>query len=89
MTIKLISCTVVVAHSRKVNMGISIEQFRETKDASLCFKDWFWNRMLMMFYLNVLFADIETSCYTIIQNVESSDVLVYTIDATMFIFHCL
>ena len=42
-----------------------------------------------MFYLKVLFADIETSCYTIIQNVESSDVLVYAINATMFIFHCL
>lgn len=46
-------------------MDISIEQFRsrigshdnflKTKDASLRFKDRFWNIMLMMFYLSVLY----------------------------------
>ena len=46
-------------------MGISIEQFRsrigshdnfvKTKDASLRFKDRFWNIMLMTFYLNVFY----------------------------------
>ena len=46
-------------------MGISIEQYRsrigshdnflKTKDASLRFKDRFWNIMLMMFYLSVLY----------------------------------
>ena len=46
-------------------MGISIEQFRsrigtydnflKTKDASLGFKDRYWNIMLMMFYLSVFY----------------------------------
>ena len=46
-------------------MGISIEQFRsrigtydnflKTKDASLRFKDRYWNIMLMMFYLSVFY----------------------------------
>ena len=46
-------------------MGISTEQFRpricthdnflKTKDASLRFKDGFWNIMLIMFYLSVFY----------------------------------
>ena len=83
-------------------MGISIEQFRsrikshdnfvKTKDhASLCFKDRFWNKLLMIdvLFKCILFANTETS-YTV-QDVESSDVLVYTNDVLhpMLTFHCL
>ena len=47
--------------------------------------------MFMMFYLNVfywfavLFTDIEASCWTI-QDVESSDVLVYTNDVLQCLY---
>ena len=42
--------------------------------------------MLMMFFIKCfLFADTETSCYTI-QNVESSDVLVYTNDVLQCLY---
>ena len=46
-------------------MGISVEQYQskigsndnflKTKDALLCFKDRFWNIMLMMLYMNVFY----------------------------------
>ena len=77
-------------------MGISFEQFRsrirshdnfvKIKDVSSRFKDRFWNVMLMTFLFKcVLFADTETSCYTI-QNVELSDVLVYTNDVLQCLY---
>ena len=77
-------------------MGISFEQFRsrirshdnfvKIKDVSSRFKDRFWNIMLMTFYLNVFYLlTLKTSCYTI-QNVESSDVLVYTNDVLQCLY---
>ena len=71
-------------------MGISIEQFRsrigshdnfvKTKDASVL--EYNANDVL---FKCILFADTETSCYAI-QNVESSDVLVYTNDVLQCLY---
>ena len=57
----------------------------KTKDASSHFKDRFLECNAYDVFKCVLFADTETSCYTI-QNVESSDVLVDTNDVLQCLY---